>query len=122
MVNKQLVSFIKEARKRGFGDSDIRKALINYGWPTAGVEDAFNFLVPKYKNKNQVTLFLSDELMGSLDKRAKKNMLTLSEQIEDILRRSTINLSKKKSPYDAKLDDTLISIFSRKKTGPKEKK
>jgi hypothetical protein len=121
MVNKELVNFIKEARKRGFGDADVKKALINHGWPLAEVENAFNYTAPRYVNKNQITLFLSDELMNILEKRAKKNMLTVSEQIEDILRRSTINQSKKKSPYDAKLDDTLISIFSRRKTGPKKK-
>lgn len=122
MVNKELVGFVKEARRRGFGDVDIKKALINHGWPTERVDEAFVYLIPKNQNKNQVTLFLSSELTDVLEKRAKKNMLTLSEQIEDILRRSTINLSKKKSPYDAKLDDTLISLFSRKRTGPKEKK
>lgn len=120
MINKQLVDFIKEARRRGFGDGDIKKAILNHSWPLAETENAFNYLAPRYKNKNQVTLFLSDELISTLDKRAKKNMLTLSELIEDILRRSTINQAKKKSPYDAKLDDTLISIFSRKKTGPKK--
>jgi hypothetical protein len=31
-----------------------------------------------------ITLFLDDELLDSLEKRAKKNMFTLSEQIEDI--------------------------------------
>jgi hypothetical protein len=122
MVNKKLVDFIKESRGRGFGDGDIRRALIEHGWPVAEVESAFNFLVPKYVNKNQVTLFLSDELMSVLDKRAKKNMFTVSEQIEDILRRSTINLSNKKSPYDSKLDDSLIGLFSRKNTGPGKKK
>ena len=122
MVNKKLVDFIKESRRRGYGDGDIRKALIEYGWPVAEVESAFNFLVPKYVNKDQVTLFLSDELMSVLDKRAKKNMFTVSEQIEDILRRSTINQTNKKSPYDAKLNDTLIGLFSRKKTGRGKKK
>lgn len=121
MANKKLVDFIKESRKRGYGDSDIRKALLNYGWPAAKVESAFNYLAPKYANKNQICLFLSDELMAILEKRAKKNMFTISEQIEDILRRSTINQTKKKSPYDEKLDDTLVSLFSRKKTGPKKK-
>lgn len=119
MPSKKLVDFIKESRKRGYGDSDIRQALLNYGWSLPEVEKAFNYLVPKYANKNQVTLFLSDELMEILEKRAKKNMFTISEQIEDILRRSTINLKSKKSPYDSKLDDTLVSIFSRKRTGPK---
>lgn len=122
MVNKKLVDFIKESRRRNFGDGDIRRALVEHGWPVSEVESAFNFLVPKYVNKNQVTLFLSDELMSILEKRAKKNMFTVSEQIEDILRRSTINQSNKKSPYDSKLDDTLIGLFSRKKTGPVKKK
>jgi len=71
---------------------------------------------------NQVTLFLKDEIMKVLEKRAKKNMFTISEQIEDIIRRSTINQLRKKSPYDAKVDDKLVSIFSRHKTGPKKKK
>jgi len=76
----------------------------------------------KYKSKNQVTLFLSNELMSALEKRANKNLLTLSEQIEDILRRSTITASKKKtSPYDPKIDDKLVGLFSRKRTGPKGK-
>jgi len=122
MVNKKLVDFIKESRNKGYGDGDIRRWLIEHKQPLAEVESAFNFLVPKYVNKNQVTLFLSDELMSILEKRAKKNMFTVSEQIEDILRRSTINQSNKKSPYDAKLDDTLIGLFSRKNTGQGKKK
>ena len=121
MADKKLIDFIREARKRGFGDADAKKALINHGWPLVKVENAFNYIAPKYLNKNQVTLFLSDELMRILEKRAKKNMFTVSEQIEDVLRRSTVNQSKKKSPYDTKLDDALISIFSRRKTGPRKK-
>lgn len=119
MADKELVKFIEEARKRGFGDIDVRRALVNYGWPVYEVEKAFAFLVPKYVNKNQVTLFLSDELISVLEKRAKKNMFTIAEQIEDILRRSTVSQTKKKTSYSEKLDDTLISLFSRKRTGPK---
>jgi hypothetical protein len=121
MANKQLVDFIKEARRRGFGDFDIRKALVDHGWPLVEVEKAFVYLMPKYQNKNQITLFFSDELLEALEKRAKKNMCTVSEQIEDILRRSTISQSKKKSVVDSKLDDALVSIFSRRKTNKKEK-
>ena len=121
MVNKRLVDYIIKTRKMGFGDLDVRRALLNHGWPLAGVESAFNYLAPKYISKNQVTLFLSDELIKILEKRAKKNMFTVSEQIEDILRRSTINQTKKKSPYDAKLDDALVSIFSRRRTGPQKR-
>jgi hypothetical protein len=121
MANKEVINFIKEARRRSFGDSDIRKALINHGWPVVETEKAFAYLVPKYENKNQISLFLSDELIDILNKRAKKCMLTLPEMIEDILRRSTINQKSKKSPYDSKLDDKLVSLFSRQRTGPKKK-
>ncbi len=72
-------------------------------------------------DKKMVTLFLSEELVDHLEKRAKKNMMSLPEQIEDILRRSTIN-QWKTSIYDEKIDDKLVSIFSRQRTGPKRGK
>ena len=110
---KQLLSFIKEARKRGFSDLQIRRALIEKGWNIEMIESTFQKLNPKFKLKNQVCLFLSSELIQKLEKRAKKNMFTLSEQMEDILRRSS--MSGKKTPAEEKLDDTLVSLFSRKK-------
>ena len=67
-------------------------------------------------------IFLDDDLLKLLDKRAKKNMLNIPELIEDILRRSTLSQKGKKSIYDEKLDDKLVSVFSRKRTGPKKKK
>ena len=121
MVNQDLIAFIKEARRRGFGDYDIRKALVNHDWPEKEIEKGFIFLQPKYESKNQISLFLSDELLEALDKRAKKNMCTVAEQIEDILRRSTISQTKKNPSIDEKLDDTLVSIFSRRRTGKKKK-
>jgi hypothetical protein len=122
MANQKLIDFIKEARRRHFGDLDIKSALLNHKWPLEEVEKAFACLAIKYERKNQVTLFLSTEIMDALEKRAKKNMFTVSEQIQDILRRSTVNQSNKKSIYDEKLDDTLVSVFSRKRTGRKPKK
>ena len=123
MPNKELIHFVKEARKRGFSDLKIRKPLLENGWPMAEIESAFSYLnaKEKLKLKNQVTLFLNDGLLESLDKRAKKNMFTVSEQIEDILRRSSVN-TKKTSPKEEKLDDLLVSCFSRRNTGKKSKK
>ena len=118
MANKKVVNFIKEARKRGFGDSDLRKALLNHGWPLQEIEKAFIFLQPKYKFKNQVCIFLGNDVLDVLEKRAKKNMFTVSEQIEDILRRSCVGL--KKTSKMKKCDDLLVSIFSRERTGPKK--
>ncbi len=121
MPSQKVVKFIQESRKKGFGDLTIKNALENYGWPLQEIESAFASLAEKYQSENQVTLFLDAELLELLEKRAKKNMLNVSEQIEDILRRSTLNQKKKKSIYDGKLDDTLVSIFSRQRTGPKRK-
>lgn len=112
-MTKQLIQFILEARKRGFSDNQIREAILNKGYPTKNMIAAFQSLSPKFRLKNQVSLFLSDELLKKLQKRADKNMLTLSEQIEDILRRSCIN--SKKRLADEKLDDKLVGMFSRKK-------
>ncbi len=74
------------------------------------------------KESSSIMIFLDEELRDALEKRAKKNMFTLSEQIEDILRRSTLNQKLKRSPPEEKLDDKLVGLFSRKNTGPKAKK
>ncbi|MEK6952622.1 MAG: hypothetical protein AABX29_06420, partial [Nanoarchaeota archaeon] len=113
MPNKALVKFIKEARKRGFDDYQIREPLIKHGWPLEEIEKAFNFLKPKYKYKNKVSIFLDNEILKKLERRAKKNMFTLPEQIEDILRRSI--LSQRKSTQEEKLDDKFLAYFSRRK-------
>ena len=114
MPNKALVKFIREARKRGFDDFQIRKPLLENGWDFEEIEKAFASLKPKYKYKNKVSIFLDSELLKHLHKRADKNMLTLSEQIEDVLRRSTLNM-RKKTPMEEKVDDKFITFFSRKK-------
>jgi len=114
MPNAKLVKFIKEARKRGFDDFQIREPLMRNGWDSEEIEKAFAYLKPKYKYKNKVSIFLDSELLKHLQKRADKNMFTLSEQIEDILRRSALNL-RKKTPTEEKVDDKFITFFSRKK-------
>ena len=111
-ANKNLVKFIKEARNRGFDDYQIREPLVKKGWTSEEIEKAFCVLKPKYKYKNKVSIFLDSELLKKLEKRADKNMLTLPEQIEDILRRSTLSLKKKS--VEEKLDDKLVALFSRK--------
>ena len=111
IANKILVKFIKQARKKSFSDLEIRKAIIDKGWPVQEIEKAFLFLQPKPKYKNQICLFLNNEIIETLQKRAKKNMFTLSEQIEDILRRSCIR--KSTTVKQEKIDDKLLLSFSR---------
>jgi hypothetical protein len=113
MPDKKLIKFIKEARKRGFDDFQIKEPLLKKGWPLEEIEKAFAFLKPKYKYKNKISIFLDSDILKRINKRAKRNMFTLSEQIEDILRRSCLNT--RKSTKEEKLDDNLIALFSRKK-------
>ena len=114
MLNKDLVKFIKEARKRGFDDYQIKEPLLKNGWPISDIEDAFASLKPHPKFKNKISIFLDSDILKLIEKRAKKNFFTISEQIEDILRRSAIS-AKKIRMQSEKLDDALVSIFSRKK-------
>lgn len=113
-ANPSLLKFIKEARKRGFDDLQIKQPLLNHNWPIDEIEKAFSVIKPRYKFKNKICIYLDSDVLKILDKRAKKNMFTISEQIDDILRRSSIT-SKGKTKPDEKLDDTLISLFSRRR-------
>ncbi|VVB82639.1 Uncharacterised protein [uncultured archaeon] len=121
-MNTELINFITEARRRKFGDTEIKSALLNHRWPLEEIDDGFNELDSKNKLKNQILIFLDDDLLKCLEKRAKKNLLTVPKQIEDILRRSVVNQSKTKSLKTEKLDDTLVSLFSRKKSGRKKRR
>jgi uncharacterized membrane protein (Fun14 family) len=66
----------------------------------------------------QITVTLNAEEEKALTKRAKKNLMTLEEQIHDIIRRSCVTSSKTPIPK-LDIDDKLVSIFSRHKTGKK---
>lgn len=66
-----------------------------------------------------ITINIDEDAKTVLDKRAKKNFLTLRELVEDIVRRSAIRTSKN-IPED-KTDDELISIFSRRRRGNAKK-
>jgi len=70
----------------------------------------------------RLTIDISDEEKKILEKRAKKNYLDLKEQVEDIIRRSCISTIKRANLQLIKIDDKLISIFSRERRGRKPKK
>ena len=115
---QQLIDFITEARKRGFSDKIIKEALLDKGWDMKRIDSAFESLNPKFKSKNQVCVFLSDDLLKTLERRARKNMQTISEQIEEIIRKSCVSYKGGKQEPE-KLDDRLVGIFSRKRVGRK---
>ena len=68
-----------------------------------------------------ITISIDEEVKNILDKRAKKNLFTLKEQIEDILRKSAVRTKSGKTTYEIKTDDNLITIFSRDQRGRKKK-
>lgn len=124
MLDQDLINFIKEARKRGFDDFQIRDPLLKKGWKESEVSSAFDYLKnlkvkreSKLGVKRTICINIDSEIAKALEKRAKKNMFTLDEQIYDILRRSTINT--KKSTSTEKIDDLLVSLFSRKRKNKK---
>lgn len=64
--------------------------------------------------KKTITIQLEKEAIDELEKRAKKELLSLSDLIEEILRRSVLSYKGTSSTED-KVDDKFISYFSRKK-------
>ena len=68
----------------------------------------------------KLTISLDEKEVKILQKRSKKNLLTLREQVEDIVRRSCVS-GMNKTPTEPKIDDNLVGIFSRQKRGRKKK-
>jgi hypothetical protein len=120
-LSAELLKFVKKARDMGYSDGEIRKSLLSHGWNNITIDLTYKKLEPKIEFKNQVTLFLDSGMIKILKKRAKKNLFSLNEQIEDILRRSCARGSKKKIRFK-KPDDRLISCFARQNKGRKRKK
>ena len=60
------------------------------------------------------------ELTKEIEKRAKKNYLSMPELIEDIVRRSMISYAGG-IRRTLKIDDKLVAMFSREKRGRKKK-
>jgi hypothetical protein len=141
MPNPQIIEFIEECRRRGFDDWQIKEPLLKSGWTEDIVNEAFSSANEKEKKqsknkeakgkenkegknsktkpkiKNAITVYLDDDLVKIIDKRAKKNMMNFNEQVEDILRRSCISLKKQRSIIDKDLDDKFIGLFSRRNNG-----
>ncbi len=103
-------------------DEELNQGLINirrtiedkpiYGYTPSS--EPYTEKFTKEVGGRHITLFLDDELFEALRKRAKKNMFKVTEQIEDILRRSVLSQRLKRKVPDDKLDDRLVGIFSRK--------
>ncbi|MDP4039070.1 MAG: hypothetical protein Q8P57_00605 [Candidatus Pacearchaeota archaeon] len=70
----------------------------------------------------KITINLDEDIQKILSGRAKKNLLTLKEQIEDILRISAVRSKTSAKHRTIKPDDLLVEVFSRQKSGRKPKR
>ncbi len=69
-----------------------------------------------------ITINIDEDVKKIISKRAKKNLFSLREQIEDILRKSAVRTKSSVGYKALKIDDRLVSAFSREKRGRKKKK
>ena len=66
-----------------------------------------------------VTISVDAEIQKIIGKRAKKNLLTIKEQIEEIIRQSAVRTKSGLGTSVSKIDDRLVDVFSRHKKGKK---
>ncbi|MEX2017130.1 MAG: hypothetical protein WD876_01520 [Candidatus Pacearchaeota archaeon] len=69
-----------------------------------------------------VTISIDAEVQKIIGKRAKKNILTIKEQVEEIVRQSAVRTKSGAVSAGTKADDRLVDIFSRNKKSRKGKK
>ena len=62
-----------------------------------------------------VTVSIDEDVKKIISKRAKKNMLSLKEQVEEILRQSAVRTKAGQGTSKFSTDDKLVEIFSRRK-------
>ena len=136
-INQDLLKYIAECRKLGVEDYEIRIPLVENGWELSEIQEAFEEFKKQeerakkkrvtsnnkvvYVYKNSMTIHLSEEVFTAVSKRARKNMLTPEEQVEDIVRRSCVNTKNKNTVVD-NVDDIFLKLFSRKNCGRIKKK
>ena len=65
-----------------------------------------------------LTISIDEKIKKILEKRAKRNLMSLREQAEDIIRRSASNY-KLGIQANVKTDDRLVEVFSRNRKGKK---
>ena len=71
--------------------------------------------------KRSISIDFTSEELALLEKRAKKNFMSIRELVADIIRRSMISYRKGGGKSTQKIDDALVGIFSRERRGRKSK-
>lgn len=68
-----------------------------------------------------LSIELDEKELKILKKRSKDNLLSIKEQVEDIIRRSCISSARRSGYRPIKCDDKLVAVFSRDQRGRKKK-
>jgi hypothetical protein len=66
-----------------------------------------------------ITISIDSDVWKILERRAKANLQTFRELVEDILRKSAVRTRLGNSEKQPKIDDKLVAVFSREKRGRK---
>lgn len=114
MVDKRVIDFIRESRRRGFDDPAIAQRLSEAGWSINEIDAAFN-AVKKTTQKVRLCINIDEDVAKMLARRAKRNLMSIEEQAEDILRRSCVGMRKKPLGEEKMIGNGLVSIFSRRR-------
>ncbi len=72
--------------------------------------------------KRSISILLDSEVFSALEKRAKRELMTIRELVSDILRRSVISSKRRGGYRKIKAGDKFIEYFSRHPSGRKRKK
>lgn len=141
MKLEKYVKYIRESRERGFEDYTIKSSLLMKGWPEVEIDKAFSYVndqeiakeiqqhdkdYPRQSFGSSITLYLEGELRAALEKRANNNGITLQEEIENLLKKSALNISPKKvrvkeKNVEKKLAKMGVSIQKHRKKKAKSK-
>ena len=70
----------------------------------------------------RITLELEQKIIDVIKKRADRGLFSLKEQMEDILRKSAARTKLKRRTRPLKVDDSMVGIFSRQKSGRRKRK
>ncbi|NCN98816.1 hypothetical protein COU62_03590 [Candidatus Pacearchaeota archaeon CG10_big_fil_rev_8_21_14_0_10_35_219] len=70
----------------------------------------------------RISIYVDEKMMRALKKRAKDNLLSVREMVEDIVRKSMVSYMKRWRRRRIKVDDILVQAFSRDGRGKKRKR
>lgn len=86
MVNQELLDYIKQQLRQGVSQEEIKSSLMNYGWQSQDIDEAFSFLFPPSQQLTPTdTLSQSQPFSPKTSKGVNKTLLVIVSMISGIL-------------------------------------